>query len=158
MSGRIYTVVFSGVSVSATQDLLTAFCGANMALRLHSVTLDQDTATAVDNVLISIKRLPAIVTPGSGGTAPTPIPSRTTDAAATFTAHANDTTRSTTSAGGGALTLTATGWNIVNGYLHLPPEEDRFSFAPGEACVISLDAAPSSAITASGTAWFEEVF
>jgi hypothetical protein len=153
---RVYTVQFAGVSVSAVQDLLTIFTGAR-AIKVHSVILGQITATAVGNLPISIKRLAATVTPGSGGTAPTPVPVSLNDAAATVTAHANDTGRTTTS--GAVQTLIADVLNVVNGYLYLPPAEDRIVVGPGEALVVSLDAAPSGAAQfMSGTITFEEVF
>ena len=153
--GRVYTISFAGVSVTAVQDLITVFTGVK-AIKLHSVVLGQVSATAVGNLAISIKRLPATITSGSGGSTPTPIPVSLNDTAATVTAHANDTSRTTT--GGTAQTLVADVFNVINGYLYLPPAEDRIVVGPNEALVISLDGAPSGAEVMSGYAVVEETY
>ncbi len=152
---RVYTVNFAGVSVSAVQDLITIFTGAK-AIAVHSVVIGQTTATSVGNLAVSLKRLSATVTPGSGGTSPTPVPVDYNGTAATVTAHANDTTRSTSS--GTAVVLVADVFNVVNGYLYLPPAEDRIIVPPSQAFVLSLDTAPGSAETISATVTFEELF
>jgi hypothetical protein len=46
----------------------------------------------------------------------------------------------------------------VNGWLWLPPESDRFIIAPGQAGILSLNTAPSSSLTVSGSATVEELF
>ena len=71
------------------------------------------------NLPVSLKRLPATVTPGSGGSTPTPQATSPNDTAATVTAHVNDTARSTTS--GTPSVLVADDFNVINGYLWLPP-------------------------------------
>jgi hypothetical protein len=152
---RVYTVNFAGVSVSAVQDLITIFTGAK-AIEVHSVVIGQITATSVGNLAVSMKRLPATVTPGSGGSTPTPLPVDYNGTAATVTAHANDTTRTTTA--GTPQTLVADVFNVVNGYLYLPPAEDRIIVSPSQAFVLSLDTAPGSAETISGTVTFAELF
>jgi hypothetical protein len=153
---RVYSIEFANVSVSAVQDLLTVFCGTSKAVKLHSIVLGQTTGTSVQNLNISLKRLPATVTPGSGGTAPVPQPVNPGDAAPTITAHANDTTRSTTS--GTAQIMLSDVINTVNGYLFLPPAEDRIIAGPGQALVLSLDTAPASPMAISGTVVVEELF
>ena len=155
MTGRVYTVSFEGVSITAVQDLVTIFTGVK-AVKIHSAWLGQITATAVGNLNVSLRRLPATVTAGSAGTAPTPQPLNPGDAAATVTAHANDTTRSTT--GGTISYLAYDVCNVINGYLFLPPAEDRPVIAPSQAFVFSLDTAPSGAETFSGGVTVEELF
>jgi hypothetical protein len=153
--GRVYTVNFASVAVSTAQDLITIFTGAK-AVRLHSAVIGQTTAATVGNLAVSIKRLPATVTAGSGGTTPTPQPVSPNDTAATITAHANDTTRTTT--GGTAAVMVADVFNVINGYLYLPPDEDRIVVGPSQALVLSLDTAPGSSETMSGTITVEELF
>ena len=155
-AGRTYDVVFKNVSVSAVQDLLAAYAGASMAIELVSFELGQITQTSVEILQISVKRLPATVTAGSGGTTPTPVPDTDTDAAATFTAHVNDTTQATTS--GTAVFPKADVWNLVNGYQWIWPERSRPGCKPSEALVISLDSAPAAARTCSGTLKVRELF
>jgi len=154
--GRVYTVSFANVSVSATQDLVTVFAGTSKAFRLHSVTLGQTTASAVGNLAISLKRLVGTITNGSGGSTPTPVPVSPNDTAATITAHANDTTRTTVS--GSTVILVADVFNVINGYLYLPPAEDRPIIGIGQTLVLSLDGAPASAETMSGCVTVEELF
>jgi hypothetical protein len=154
---RVYTIEFDNVSVSAAQDLLAAYCGANMAVEVHSFVIGQVTASTVGNLRIRLRRLPATVTAGSGGTTPTPAKvGGTNDSAATFTAHANDTTQATTS--GTAVTLHADAFNVVNGYQWVFLKEDRPSAKPNEALVLSLDSPPGSAETMSGTMTVAELF
>lgn len=153
---RVYSVEFANVAVSAVQDLLTVFTGAGKAVKLHSLVIGQITGATVANLQVSLKRLPATVTAGSGGTTPIPQPANPGDAAPTVTAAANNTTRSTTS--GTAATLVADVFNTINGYLWMPPPEDRPVIGLASAAVVSLDSAPSAAMTMSGTLVFEELF
>lgn len=142
---RVYTITSQNVSVSAVQDILAAYSGASGAFEVHEFVLGQITATTVGNLRLRGRRLPATVTAGSGGTAPTPSKSRSGDAAATITARANDTTQATSS--GTALDIRSDVYNPINGYQFLPAPEDRPACNPSEAFVWSLDTAPSSAET-----------
>lgn len=151
---RTYSVRFANVSVSAVQDLIAVICGASMAIELHGIVLGQITQTSVEALQISVKRLPATVTNGSGGTTPTPQKIERGDAAATATAHANDTTPATT--GGTAVVLHSDVVNLVNGYQFFWPPEDRPTAGLSEALVFSLDSAPLAARTMSGTLIFAE--
>lgn len=154
MSGRVYTISFAGVGVTAVQDLLAVYSGSVKAFKVHSVVLGQISATAVGNLRVSLKRIEATVTPGSGGTTPTPIPLVFTDTSATITAHVNDTSQ----ASGTTQLLVADVFNVINGWLYLPPAEDRPVINPSQAFVVSLDTAPVSSETMSGTITVEELF
>lgn len=151
---RVYSITFSGVTVSVVQDLIALYCGASMAVELHGVLLGQVTGTTVQNLGVAIKRLTATVTPGTGGSAATPQPAEDNNPAATATARTNDTTVATTS--GSTEVLYSDVFNTVNGYQFYPPEEDRPSFRLNQACIISLINAPSSPMTMSGTLTFAE--
>lgn len=153
---RIYSVSFNGVSVSAVQDLLAVYAGLSMAFEVHSIQIGQVTQTAVEAVRISLNRLPATVTSGSGGTAPTPQKLANSDAAATITARVNDTTQATTN--GTSATLLADTFNLVNGYQWIFPPDDRPVCGPSQAIVLSLDSAPAASRTMSGTIIVEELF
>jgi len=155
MTGRVYIATARNVAVSAVQDLLAVYAGSVKAFKVHSVTIGQISATAVGNLNLSLKRLPATVTAGSGGTTPALFPVSPNDTAATVTAHANDTTQASTS---GTATVYGDVFNVVNGYLYLPPEEDRLVIGPGQAFVVSLDTAPSTTETMTATVVVEELF
>lgn len=153
---RTYSVQFSNISVAAVQDLIGLYCGANMACELHGIVIGQITGTTVQNLRISVKRLPATVTSGAVGAAATPQKLMRGDAAATATARTNDTTQATTS--GTAAVLHSDVFNTVNGYQFFWPPQDMPTFGPAEAAILSLDGAPSSALTMSGTLIFGELF
>lgn len=151
---RTYTVEFAGVSVAAVQDLLAIYTGASKAVRLHSFQIGQITGTTVANLPLTLKRITGTVASGSGGTTPTPLPLNPGDAAATVTAHANDTTQ----ASGTVAVLVADVFNTVNGYLFTPAPEDQPIAGLSSVLVVSLNSAPSSAMTMSATVTFEELF
>lgn len=153
---RPYSVSFNNVTVTAIQDLIALYCGANMAVELHGLDIGQITGITVQNLRISVKRLPATVTTGSGGSATTPQKVMRGDAAATATARANDTVQATTS--GTASTLLSDVFNTVNGYQFFWPPDDRPTFGLSEAAIVSLDQAPSSGLAMSGTLWLAELF
>jgi hypothetical protein len=152
---RFYAVQFANVTASAAQDLFSVLATANMAFKLCEFQLSADAATAVAELRLSIKRLPATVTVGSGGSAVTPQPMHSTTSAATITARANDTTRATTS--GTPVTLFSASINVLNGWQFLPPPEYRPAFAPSQALVIGMEVAPSSVVF-DAYAVLEEVF
>lgn len=152
---RSYSVSFNNVSVGAVQDLIALYCGTSQAVEVHGFVLGQVTGTTVANLRISLKRLPATVTPGSGGTTPTPQKLERGDAASTINAaHVNDTTPATT--GGTAALLHEDIFNTVNGYQFFFPPNDIPSFGLSEAAVLSLDQAPGSALVMNGTLYFAE--
>jgi hypothetical protein len=153
---RVYTVSSQNVSVSAAQDLLAVFSGSSGAFEVHEFVVGQISATTVGNLRIRGRRLPATVTAGTGGTAPTPSKSRPGDAAATVTARANDmTTQASTN--GTALDIRSDVFNPINGYQFLPAPEDRPACNPSEAFVWSLDTAPDSAETMNCTMTLAEL-
>jgi hypothetical protein len=156
MTGRMYSISFADVSVSAAQDLINVTATANMAFRIHRIELGQRTLTAWESKPVKLVRLPATVTAGSGGSVVTPARLNNGDAAATVTAHANDTTPATTS--GAAATLMARDWEFLNGLLVVFTPDERPVIAPGQAVQLNLPTAPSAATLMSGTMLIEELF
>src|SRR4051794_5105874 len=104
---RIYTVSFENVSVSAAQDLLQIKGASNKVLRIlrRWVSATDTTIPTAQMLRLRERFLPATVTDGSGGSTPTPAKRDQGDAAATFTALANNTTPATTN--GTAVVLAA---------------------------------------------------
>lgn len=156
--GRVYRASFAGgtIPTSGPLDLFTIFAGASKVFRLHSLELGQITATAVNNLQINFYRLEGTITAGSGGSTPALIPALKSDAAATITCHALDTT-ATTETGGSNELFGSAAWNIINGYLDLPPQLDRMQFDLNSVFVARLITFPSGALTASGNIVVEEV-
>lgn len=159
--GRLYTVPFTAVSISAAQDLFYIKPAADKPCFLEAVYLSNvggtaDAGDAQEELLrIEIIRLPATVTVGSGGSAPTPGPVAVNDSAAGFTGRVNDTTVATTS--GTAVTLHADGWNVRVPYVWLPPPEHRLPIANAQALVVRLNTAPADAVSCSGVAYVREL-
>lgn len=153
---RLYAIAFSDVAVSATQDLINITATANEALKIHYVEFGQKTLTSWEAKGLKLQRVPATVSAGSGGSALTPKPFNPGDAAATFTARANDTTAMTTS--GSMELILARDWEFLNGFFWMPAPEQRPIIKPSQGFAINLPTAPSGSMTASGTVWVEELF
>lgn len=119
---RRYEVVGEGITLTAASDLIQ-IKGASgkmvQVIRWWWKPYDNSLPTA--QVLATRCRfLPATVTDGSGGSSATPRPLDPGDAAATFTALVNNTTKASTS--GTAATLDESGAHIYNGYEQQPEE------------------------------------
>jgi hypothetical protein len=127
-----------------------------MAIELHGIVIGQITGTTVQNLRMSVKRLPTTVTSGSAGAAATPQKIQRGDAAATITARTNDTTQASTS--GTPAILHSDVFNTVNGYQFFWPPEDRPVIGLNEAAVVTLDTTPGAAMTMSGTLIVAELF
>lgn len=140
-------------------DLLELLPADDKPVRLRGIMLSQisEVADAAEEGLrISILRLPATVTSGSGGSAVTPAPVDSADAAAGVAAECNNATVATTT--GTAVTLAEFGWNI-----RLSPLDLWFpdpAFAPkakqGEALIVRSQTTPADDITVQLTFWIEE--
>ena len=156
MTQRVYAVPFKNVSIAAAQDVIAIYAGSAKALEIHEIRLGQTTITTAAQLRLTLRRLPATVTVGSGGSTPTPTPQNKNDTAASFTAHANDTTVASTS--GTAVDYTPDVWNLVNGYDMLYAPEDRPVINPNEAFIVSLDQTPSQSMNCSGVAIVAELF
>jgi len=153
MGKRVYTVEFHNVAIVAVEDLIAIYCGASMAVELHGIVIGQITNTSQQNLNISIKRLAATVTSGSGGSAATPQKTSKNDAAATATARINDTTQATSS---GVTTLHSDVFSTINGYQFFWTQATMPDAALSEALVLSLNTAPVASMNVSGTLYFAE--
>ena len=155
MRGRIYTVTFSAVAVSAAQDLFELTPAANRPIEIVGIELGQtsDTGDAQDEQLqISIIR--GHTTGGSGGSSPTPAPLSPLDAAAGFTAEANNTTIASS---GTTATLHVGVWNVRAGYINWLPEEARPTATAANTSLVVRQTAPADSITMSGTLYVREL-
>lgn len=152
--GRLYSVNFVAVSVAAQQDLFYIKPAADKVciieeIKLANVGIAADAGDAQEELLsVELIYVPATVTVGSGGSAPTPQPHIINDSAAGFTARVNDTTKATTS--GTLGQRDADGWNVRIPYLYLPAPEHCPIVANAAAMVFRLNSTPSDAILTSG--------
>lgn len=153
--GRMYTVQSRGVSVSNVQDIIAAYAGASRVIKVHAVQLGASGQTTVSNLGVTLKHLAATVTPGSGGTAPTPSKTNPNDAAAAFTSHINDTSQATSS---GTVFIFADEFNPINGYYWQAPRPGQEPEATiNEALVFTLDNTPAATLLLNATIWVEEL-
>ena len=155
MTGRVYSVEFQNISVSAVQDLLIVQSTSGMAFKLLEIVLGQVTLTTVEELRVSLKRFSGAYTAGTGGTTTTPVKHNFGDAAATVTCLSNATTQTS---GGTSTILRADVFNEVNGYQYLAIPDREIIIAPSQALVFSLDTAPGTARFMSCTLTFEEIF
>jgi hypothetical protein len=151
---RTYAVSFEQVACSQAQDLVQITGAAGKILRILSVAATMADQSPPTNQQIALRGrfLPATVTNGSGGSSPTPQPYDPGDAAASFTAKANSTTKATTN--GTASVLLEDACNAFGGYLYMFPRPPVVG--PSEAFVFELLNAPNGTMHISGTVVVEE--
>jgi|SRR5579871_48750 len=152
---RTYTVTFEQVAVSAAQDLLQIKGATGKMLRVLEVwTGATDTTIPTSQMLsLRVRFLPATVTDGSGGSTPTPQKVDPGDAAASFTALANNTAKATTS--GTAITIREDSTHVFNGYDYPFPRPPVVG--PSESLVFELLSTVTGTVHLSGGALVEEI-
>ncbi len=156
--GRIYSVEFEGVAVTAVQDFFALKPATDKPIKIHAIHLSQssDVGDAAEEML-RVKIIRGASTIGSGGTNPTPRPLDSGDAACGITTNCrvNDTTKAS---GGTQLDMHSEAFNIRTGWVYLPTPEDRIRCSASDGfIVLSLMNAPNDELTMSGTLIFEEV-
>lgn len=153
--GRIYTAVFSGVSVSAVQDLFELTAAATNVVRIHEVHITNDESEVSQQLPVTLKYIPATATSGSGGASVTPRKTERGDAAATTTVERNNTSRATSS--GTIEEIRRSAENVLNGWHWIFAPEQRPTIAPSGMMVVGLETAPTGAMPLSGEIVFEEI-
>ena len=150
--GRMYSITFEEVAVTAAQDLFEIISAADSSTVLHSVIVTQssDAGDAADEQLSCIFHRG--VATGSGGTSATPVPLSLGDAAYGGTSEVNNTTQSVE----GPI-LHAEAFNVRGGLYYRPTPEERITISPSDVFIIELQTAPTDSLTMSGTAIIEEV-
>lgn len=149
----MYVATFSGVAVSAVQDLFAILAPSDAVVVIHEVVVTSDADETSEQLPITLKR--GATAAGSGGSAVTPVPLEAGASAAGSTVRANDTTQAGT---GTIVNLRREGVNLLGaGFRYLPTPETRIVLSPGIRLVVSLDAAPSASRNLSGTLVFEEL-
>lgn len=160
--GRIYTVVYTGTITNAggNADLLSIIPADDKPVLLRGFRLSQTSEvgdTQEEALRITVKRLAATFTVGSGGSAATPSLLDSADTAAGFTARCNDTTVSTSS--GATVVLEEVGWNERNSPCDFWYPDERFcpKVKGGEGLVVVMETTPADDFTGCFTFWLEEL-
>lgn len=159
--GRIYSVTYNGTITNAggNSDLLELLPADDKPIKLRGMVLSQISEVgdaASEGLRITVQRFPATVTSGSGGSAVTPVPVDSADAAAGVAAECNNTTVATTSST--AVTLADMGWIIQNSPFDFWWPDERFApkAKQGEALIVRMETTPADDFTGSFTFWLEE--
>jgi len=155
--GRIYTVSFANVSVSAAQDLVEISPADDKPVEIVGLVLAQNGVADVGDAAEELLRFSIIrghATGGSGGSAATGRPVKRTDAAAGFAAEVNNTT--VASAGTG-VTVHEDAFNVRAGYINWWPEGCEIDAAQGDGTIVIRIPAPADAITLTGTLYVREL-
>lgn len=154
--GRVYTVSFKNVTISAAQDLvaLKGSTGKTIKLRRAWLYMNDTVLQTAQGLRLNVKYASATLTLGSGGSTPTARPLDPGDAAASFTNHTNDTTPATTS---GAFTdLTPVGCHNYAGYDYTWPKGEEPVAGLNEGLVFELLSTVSGTCNFSGGVQVEE--
>lgn len=150
MQGRMYSANFRSVAVGAAlQDLFELVAAAGVPVIIHEITLSARDGVD-ERVNIMVHRA---TTSGSGGSVPTPRPLNpgVTTAASTVV-EANNTTQ-----GADGNIVDSFEWDLRMPLQRLPTPQTQYSIPGGGRLCISLETAPASGRTMSGTVVFEEM-
>ena len=154
MSGQ-YTVVFSGVAATAQQDLIEVTAASDSPLVLIAFGISQSSEVgdaAEEGLSILVKS--GATTSGSGGSSYTPVSTDASQAAASFVAEINNTTKANT---GTIVTHYAYNWNIRSSLDIILPEPMQIILTASRRLTIELATTPADSITISGYAVFQEI-
>jgi hypothetical protein len=158
---RIYTVSYQGTITNAggDTDLLELLPADDKPVKLRGFSLAQTSEvgdTAEEGLRISILRLPATVTSGSGGSAVTPSPMDSADTAAGVACECNNTTVATTSST--AVTMAEFGWNErISPYEFWFPDSNYCpKVKQGEGLVVRQQTTAADDYSGCFTFWIEE--
>jgi len=153
--GRIYTVQFNGVAVTAQQDLFELVAPADGVVIVHDLHVSQltDVKDAEEEMLLLLLKSGA-TTSGSGGSAPTAVPRELGDAAFGGTTEVNNTTKATA---GTIVTHYAWHWNVRVPFDKIWTPEARPIISPSARATLELATTPADSITMGGTLTFEEL-
>jgi hypothetical protein len=158
---RIYSVAFSGDIAAADTDvdLVEILPADDKPCKLVGFVLGQISEikeAEEEGIRVSVIRLPATVTSGSGGSAATPAPMDSADVAAGFAAETKNTTVATTS--GTAVTLDEMGWNLRGAPVERwwPDPQLRPKVKQGEGLVVRWQTTVIDTVTMQFTAYIEE--
>lgn len=154
-NGRVYTVQFNGVAVTAQQDLFEINAPSDAVVELLEFHLSQTSEvgdTQEEGLSILLKS--GQTTSGSGGSAPTAVPQSLGDAAFGGTVEVNNTTKAS---GGTIVTHGAWAWNVRVPFDVIYTPETTKILSPGARMTVELATTPADSITMNGYAVFKEI-
>lgn len=152
-TGRMYTVQFNNVTISAVQDLIAIVAAAAKNCEIAGVVFGAASGAAPTEQLLRIRIRSGQTTVGSGGGAYTPVPTSVTTAAAGFTARINDTT---IASAGTIVQHHSDAWNTRIPFVWIPPEDMRIQLTGSRRATFELVGAPSAGIACNGTMYVKE--
>jgi len=158
--GRMYSIFFTSVAVTAQQDFFEVTASAGKPVIVHSIEIEQSTEVGdamEEGLSLQLKRGTSLTTSGTGGAqALTAPPVCSSDAAFGGTADTNNTTKM--AAGTGTITsLRSWNWNVRIPFFKIFTPETRPVIAGGERMTVELVTTPADSITVSGTMIVEEL-
>jgi hypothetical protein len=152
---RMYTAQFTGVAVTAQQDLFEIVAASTNVVIIHAIELSQSTEVGdAQEEGLSILMKSGSTTSGSGGSAVTPVDVDFGDPAFSGTCEANNTTKATA---GTIVTHAAWNWNVRGEFVKIFTPETRPVIRPSRRWTLELATTPADSITMSGTVTFEEI-
>ena len=147
--GRIFTVSFADVAVTAIQDLFQIEA-QGVTAKLHALFLSQSTDAGDANseqLSLVLRRVTDAVVDGAAE-----VPAKPTDVAG-----ANLAVNQLVPLATGVAIYHAEAWNTLTPFVWLPTPEMRPSIQPTDAMTVHLAEAPAQSIDISGTLYFEEL-
>lgn len=152
----IYSAVFSGVAVSAAQDVFELVAHASSRVAVREIRLGQysDFGDAQAEIL-SVTIITGFTTSGTGGASVTPanLSRLNNGLTAVTTVERNNTT---VAQDGTGTTVLADVFNVAAGWWYYPPEDERIIMEKSQRLVVRITA-PADALTMNGTIIFEEI-
>jgi len=155
MQGQMFTAVFSGVTVSAQQDLFEIVAPADAVVVIHEIDISQtsEVGEAQEEALLLLAKSGA-TTSGSGGSTITPVPTMFDGTAFGGTVEANNTTKATA---GTIVTHQAWTMYVRMGFPKVFTPEARPVISPSRRWTLELATTPADAISMNGTIVFEVI-
>jgi hypothetical protein len=156
MTGRVYTVIFKAVAVTAQQDFFEITAATGYPVVIHGWALSQSTSIgdAAEEMLQLVANRGVGATSGSGGTTPTGQQVYDTDTACSTVIDANNTTKMSA---GTIEELETYTWNVRVPMVQWYTPETRPVVRGDARWTLELETTPVASITISGTVWFEEI-
>jgi len=154
--GRMYSVVFESVAVTALQDFFEIVSAADSVTVLHSCVITQENVVGdTGEEMFTVVIQQGATTTGSGGTTPTAIPHQLGDTAFGGSVEVNNITEAT---GGTIVNKYRESFNIRMGWHYHPSLEERLPISPSTRMTITLiNTTPAGSTTMNGTAIIEEI-
>jgi len=151
MIGRLYTVAIGSQAQTVAKTLIEIASAADSVTLIERLSLSQTSFDTSENLGILVQR---ITTTGTG-TATTPEPLQTGDAAFGGVVETNSTAEPTYTAG---TEILESGFNALSGFLWTPASDDEvIAISPSALVGFSLDVAPSASMNFSYACTIREI-